>query len=169
MKFGIEIEFQGFISRTFLSAKIDNLGIITHESNDDHWQIGTDSSMDVIGGYELRTPTFEFFPFDEFRKILSVLCKFGMIVDKAGLHVHFSGQEINFWEMHKTIRSMKMPRKVRKYWCAGINGDEYYKYQPLRKIRDDHFEVRVFNSTFSLRAIHQNWKTVVKLIEKHKR
>ena len=170
MKYGIEIEFQGFTSIDYLSEKIYNLGIIITRINDyDLWQIGTDSSMEVSHGYELRTPKFEFFPFDEFKKILSVLCRFGRTVEKAGLHIHFSGQEIDFWTMHKTIRSMKMSRKARKEWCGNRNGSEYDKYQCLRKIRDDHYEVRVFNSTFNLRAIHQNWTTVVKLIEKHKR
>jgi len=161
---GFELEFCSSLLPTIISTNLD----VYFGSDNTKWTLAHDGTARGFGkmGYELRTPIFTEFPLHQLKEKLNKLIKLDASThSRCGLHFHFSlqkGVHLNATQLEQQLRQMKMPRHQRQVYCNKKEG----KYRPLRCVNADdlHYEIRIFNASLKLRAIHQNWKTCNKLV-----
>ena len=180
-KWGIELEFN-------MSTHIDTLnatelrlpsGVEVHRYEHDHetkWTLGTDSSASATDkqgkychGFELRTPIFEQFPYDDFKHIIGVLKRHqGGCRRATGIHIHFSnsaGLKNGFMPIAVAALKAKYGKcikKKRKTYCEYEDGS---KYSVIHKVEFGHCEARIFNSTLNIHGVYDYWKSLKKILE----
>lgn len=131
--------------------------------------MGVDSSAykgDLVG-YELRGGIFNGFPMDPLKEVLGrIVKKGGFPHDTCGFHIHFSGWgQIDLLKLQDELRN-KYNWGSRSKWC-GQGNLTTLKYLPARHIEGDHYEIRCFNSSLNVRALHQMWKIAEKAIARN--
>lgn len=164
MKYGLEIEFASPVPR----KNFQNIVYISSswDKPKDRWNLGTDQSANFKGciGLELRSPIFEEFPFEDLSILLTQFKRHGCIThNRCGLHIHFSEWRGDLRKLTKMVTRMRMPQEARKKYCLRRQ-NETVRYTPIRCVGRDHYECRIFNSSLKVRAIHQNWKTLVNML-----
>lgn len=177
-KYGIEIEFCTDLPIQVICETVGvqdsyNLG----NSRNMFFNIGTDTTADtdMYQGFELRTPIFYEFPFFDLSTHLSKLKQISHIKDLCGLHIHASGPSFiylslleeygDFYKICKNLYNKFKPNKNRSHFCSidpiGFSANK--KYRAIRKITEDHWEFRVFNSSFNIDYILNCFQTVLDL------
>lgn len=171
LKFGIEVEFACH------NSKWSEIHHAAGYDTNYQFEIGFDSSAAImkhdgkghflrLEGYELRTfGTFTTFP-DSLKEVLRKLKLAGAIVHSTcGFHIHFSGIPIDFEKLRDKIHSEQLNWKSRSEYCTQITCFSTEKYQPVRRVMGDHYEVRAFNSTLSFRGLKKMFELAVQRIE----
>jgi hypothetical protein len=174
MKFGFELEFAAKRYNTRLSIRND-INKFT-----DRYNVGSDGTATASGygqGIEIRTQR-EFdgikFPYEEIKLLLDVIKTHKdevRIGKECGIHFHFSGlgsidRETFLDTIDTDYRRFYWGR--RRTWCDYYidreleDVDVRRKYQPLRLVDGDHYECRIFNSTFNIRAFKNYYNKMVK-------
>lgn len=172
MKFGFELEFAADSVKTRVDIK--------YALPKGRYDLGTDDTASISGtkyryGLELRTHT-EFeginFPYAEVKPALDAIKAQGdkvKIGKVCGIHFHFSGlgpidREV-FLDTIDTDHK-RLYWETRATWCDYYRDREtppiLHKYQPLRLVEGDHYECRLFNSTFNLRAFGKYFDKMVR-------
>jgi len=180
-KYGIEIEFGSNLPIQVLCSSLkirDSAELVNNRCM--FFNIGNDptADTDVYEGFELRTPIFYKFPYKKLNEYISKLksLSFTSVHTRCGLHIHASGPSFiylsllsdeEFYKLCKKIYIKNQPYQQRSQFCSI---DKYAfqackKNRPIRKIADDHFEFRVFNSSFDLGYIFKCFQYVLSFRE----
>ena len=177
-KYGIEIEFCTDLP---IQVICETLGVNDSCDLGDFrnmfFNIGTDETVntDMYQGFELRTPIFYEFPTFDLSTYLSKLKQISHIHDLCGLHIHASGPSFiylslleeygEFYKICKTLYNKFKPKIQRSHFCSvgPIEFTAYKKYRAIRKITEDHWEFRVFNSSFNIDYILNCFQAVLDL------
>ncbi len=175
-QFGIEIEFSASIPDVTIA---EITGIPLSRDCNEGWNIGADqtASDDVGDGFELRTPPFTVFP-DDLAHKLKLIKKVGWINRTCGLHIHFSGPSFNylyfldkmdFLALSKNLYELGAPNPEREHFCQPHDCTHNHKNVVLRNIVDDHWECRVFNSSFDINLIKKYFDLMTGVLyDKHR-
>lgn len=181
-KYGIEIEFCTDLP---LESICETIGVYNSyelkESRNSFFNIAQDQTADteLYQGFELRTPIFYEFPYYTLRNYLSKLRAISKINNKCGMHVHASGPSFiylslleeygEFYNICKYLHNKFKPRKDRSHFCSvdPIQFAANTKYRSIRKISEDHWEFRVFNSSFDINYIQKCFNAVLSLKDFH--
>ena len=144
-KYGFELEFAAPRGkRSIIDQNLPN-GFVC----------GTDVSANKKDnqGLELRSAIFrQGLPRQKLAKCIKIIKQNeGFVHPVCGFHVHFSGfGEINMLKVVEFFNNMKNTNwRSRSSYCRS----EWGKYQIIRKLEGDHYEIRIFNSSLKMRAI----------------
>jgi hypothetical protein len=179
MQYGLEIEFRHPILRRELASSLG----ISISNTPDRWNLGTDASLNlpraaykpitketvsraIMNMLELRSPIFTELD-DSLERILKEIKIEGDCSGCCGLHIHVSDPSLVGMDYKKFGRVLlskyaKSVRDSRLPYCMAMGHE---KYIPFREIDDDHYEVRIFNSSFNPVYIRQKINEVTKLLK----
>lgn len=107
------------------------------------WHIGSDTTIGA-NGCELRSPIFQDGRNNivDVMFVVDVLKKGGASTNhNCGIHIHLSG-------FTRLPVLQNFAKKSRRKYCM-----THGRYTPIRKISDDHVEIRVYNGTLNKRYI----------------
>lgn len=159
-KWGFEIEFcANYGVRERLNSLIPS-----------GFEVGTDRSADYRGkqGLELRTNKIfkQGLPRNKFKKCFELIKQFeGHVHPGCGFHIHFSDCGWINTAHARNLLGQKFHWKQRDPYVS--SGGWNWKYMPIRHIEEDHYEIRIFNSTLNMRGLCQMYKIARKLIQQY--
>ena len=179
-KYGIELEFGAPIPDLTLSSilgidlSVDSIYYTQHTV----WSISEDLSASFAEyiGMEIRSPTWDIFPYDKVKGLCQQLSANGCrLTPTSGLHFHFSGpsyvkldflEEKTLQEISKRLFQIGKPRKERAKFCDPL-GPKGTKRCALRQVADGHWECRVFNASFNIDEIKRDFDLMRKVLDEY--
>lgn len=179
-QYGIELECGSVVPDITLSRLLDidiSADSIYYVQNS-VWNISEDfsASFDQFIGVEIRSPVFTIFPEEKLTKLLNTLKSNCVVTPTSGLHFHFSGpsyvklcfmSEAKLICLANKLFNLAKPNKSRAKYCNPLGGFNN-KRSALRQITESHWECRVFNSSFSIEEIINNFSNMLEILENAK-
>lgn len=174
-KYGLELEFGSTVPDYELANWLDVELEINKEQYqpNSEWLLGEDQSADSFPfiGLEIKSPIFTKLPtrgsLEFITRRLSAKCC--APTPTSGLHFHFSGdayaslKTCDIRELSRRLFMIAGVKPVRVKYCD-YTKSHTEKHGALRYIEGDHWECRVFNSTFDVGEIEDNFKKMKKII-----
>lgn len=165
LQWGVEIEFASPYSEYDLLQRLPiQVEITNKEPSSPVWFIGRDMSifsnlrLDGFFGLELRSKRNP--ELAEVASVIQSLRKLGCrTTNTCGLHVHVSHpvQDIGIRLQMNGIWDTRLR------WCGGLELRED-KYRPVRRISNQHIEVRLYNGSLNTRHVLRSIKQALSSI-----
>lgn len=174
--FGIELEFGSKKPDLFLCEQLEvELGADSIYFPQDSWNISEDFSASDAKfiGMELRSPKFDVFPQLILSSLLAKLRALPCVITPtSGLHFHFSGPSFSYLcflndrklgEISAKLLTLGNPSPKRLKHCGSITTFNT-KASALRQLCEDHWECRVFDSTFEIEKVFSSFEKMLEVI-----